>query len=120
MEGHAFLAFLEITGGALHITTGSTPWEKKRVGEYDQFKGAGVLSAEAVLSWSLAGLFVMGLVAAFWAADAADVLAADATEVCSQPRLPLVALVRQVFATVGKLQHLMHIFDYFCNIFHGF
>jgi chlorophyll a/b binding light-harvesting protein len=70
MSGHAFLAFLQISGGAFHITTGSTrPFERKRLGEYDKFKGAGLLSAEAVLSWSLAGLFLMGVVAAFWAAS---------------------------------------------------
>ena len=61
MEGHAFLAFLEISGGAWHIAT-------RQIGEYTKFKGAGLLSAEAVLSFSLAGLFLMGLVAAFWAA----------------------------------------------------
>jgi len=62
LGGHAFLAFLEITGGAFHIAT-------KQVGEYTKFKGAGLLSAEAILSWSLAGLFLMGVVAAFWAAN---------------------------------------------------
>ncbi len=70
MMGHAFLAFLQITGGAFHITTGSTtPFERKRLGPYDKFKGDGLLSAEAVLSWSLAGLFLMGVNAAFWAAS---------------------------------------------------
>jgi len=78
MSGHAFLAFLQITGGAFHITTGSTtPFERKRLGPYDQFKGAGLLSAEAVLSWSLAGLFVMGTVAAFWAANNTTVYAPE-------------------------------------------
>ena len=43
MGGHAFLAFVEITGGAWHIAT-------KQVGEYTKFKGKGLLSAEAVLS----------------------------------------------------------------------
>ena len=38
LGGHAFLAFLEITGGAFHIAT-------KQVGEYTKFKGAGLLSA---------------------------------------------------------------------------
>ncbi len=61
MEGHAFLAFLEITGGAFHIAT-------RQVGEYTKFKGSGLLSAEAVLSWSLAGLGWMGIIAAFWCA----------------------------------------------------
>ena len=59
MGGHAFLAFLEITGGAFHIAT-------KQVGEYTKFKGSGLLSAEAVLSWSLAGIGWMAIVAAFW------------------------------------------------------
>ncbi len=77
MEGHAFLAFLEITGGAFHIATGATPFEKKRLGEYDKFKGAGLLSAEAVLSWSLAGLGWMGIIAAFWAATNTTVYPID-------------------------------------------
>ena len=61
MEGHAFLAFLEISGGAWHIAT-------RQVGEYDKFKGSGLLGAEAVLSWSLAGIGWMAIVAAFWCA----------------------------------------------------
>jgi len=61
MGGHAFLAFLMITGGAFHIAT-------KQVGEYTKFKGAGLLSAEAILSWSLAGIGWMAIVAAFWCA----------------------------------------------------
>jgi len=61
LGGHAFLAFLQITGGAFHIAT-------KQVGEYTKFKGAGLLSAEAVLSWSLAGIGWMAVVAAFWSA----------------------------------------------------
>jgi len=56
MGGHAFLAFVEITGGAWHIAT-------KQVGEYTKFKGKGLLSAEAVLSWSLAGIGWMALTA---------------------------------------------------------
>ncbi len=59
MGGHAFLAFLEITGGAFHIAT-------KQTGEYTKFKGAGLLSAEAILSWSLAGIGWMAIIAAFW------------------------------------------------------
>ena len=59
LGGHAFLAFLEITGGAFHIAT-------KQVGEYTKFKGAGLLSAEAILSFSCAGLGWMAVVAAFW------------------------------------------------------
>ncbi len=61
MEGHAFLAFLEISGGAWHIAT-------KQIGDYDKFKGAGLLGSEAVLSWSLAGIGWMAIVAAFWCA----------------------------------------------------
>jgi chlorophyll a/b binding light-harvesting protein PcbD len=68
MGGHAFLAFAEITGGAFHIIAGSTPWADKRLGEYTKFKGAELLSAEAVLSWSLAGIGWMAIVAAFWCA----------------------------------------------------
>ncbi len=59
MGGHAFLAFFEIGGGAFHIAT-------KQIGEYTKFKGSGLLSAEAVLSWSLAGIGWMAIVAAFW------------------------------------------------------
>jgi len=62
MGGHAFLAFVEITGGAFHIAT-------KQVGEYTEFKGKNILSAEAVLSWSLAGIGWMAVVAAFWCAQ---------------------------------------------------
>jgi len=61
MSGHAFLAFLQISGGAWHIAT-------RQIGEYTQFKGAGLLSAEAILSWSLAGIGWMAIVAAFWCA----------------------------------------------------
>jgi len=61
LGGHAFLAFVEITGGAFHIAT-------KQVGEYTKFKGKGLLSAEAVLSWSLAGIGWMAIIAAFWSA----------------------------------------------------
>jgi len=61
LGGHAFLAFVEITGGAFHIAT-------KQVGEYTEFKGKNILSAEAVLSWSLAGIGWMAIVAAFWCA----------------------------------------------------
>ncbi len=61
MGGHAFLAFFEIGGGAFHIAT-------KQVGEYTKFKGSGLLSAEAVLSWSLAGIGWMAIIAAFWCA----------------------------------------------------
>ncbi len=59
MGGHAFLAFFTIIGGAFHIAT-------KQFGEYTEFKGKGLLSAEAVLSYSLAGVGYMAFVAAFW------------------------------------------------------
>ncbi len=62
LGGHAFLAFVEITGGAFHIAT-------KQVGEYTKFKGAGLLSAESILSFSLAGIGWMAVVAAFWCAQ---------------------------------------------------
>jgi len=68
MGGHAFLAFAQITGGAFHVIAGSTPWQSKRLGEWSKFKGAELLSAEAVLSWSLAGIGWMAIVAAFWCA----------------------------------------------------
>ena len=68
MGGHAFLAFAQITGGAFHVIAGSTKWEDKRLGSYDRLKGAGLLSAEAILSFSLAGIGWMACVAAFWAA----------------------------------------------------
>ncbi len=61
MGGHAFLAFAEITGGAFHIAT-------KQFGEYTKFKGAGLLSAESILSFSLGGIGFMAIVAAFWCA----------------------------------------------------
>jgi len=61
MGGHAFLAFIQIGGGAFHIAT-------KQVGEYTKFKGAGLLGAEAILSFSLAGIGWMAIVAAFWCA----------------------------------------------------
>jgi len=62
LGGHAFLAFVEITGGAFHIAT-------KQVGEYTKFKGAGLLSAESILSFSCAGIGWMAVVAAFWCAQ---------------------------------------------------
>ena len=68
MGGHAFLAFAELTGATIHMVAGSTQWEEKRLGEWSKFKGAELLSAEAVLSWSLAGIGWMAIVAAFWAA----------------------------------------------------
>ena len=61
LGGHAFLAFLEITGGAFHIAT-------KQVGEYTEFKGKNILSAEAILSFSLSGIGWMAIIAAFWCA----------------------------------------------------
>jgi len=70
MGGHAFLAFLQISGGAFHIAT-------KQVGEYTKFKGSGLLSAEAILSWSLAGIGWMAVVAAFWCATNTTVYPVD-------------------------------------------
>ena len=61
MGGHAFLALFLMTGGLWHIVT-------KQAGEYTTFKGKGILSAEAQLSWCLAGVGWMALVAAFWCA----------------------------------------------------
>jgi len=62
MSGHAFLAFFMSTGAVFHIFT-------RQIGEYTTAKGAGLLSAEAVLSWSLAGIGWMGIMAAFWCAQ---------------------------------------------------
>jgi len=70
MEGHAFLAFVEITGGAWHIAT-------RQIGEYTKFKGSGLLSAEAILSWSLAGVGWMGIIVAFWCAQNTTVYPVD-------------------------------------------
>jgi len=66
MGGHAFLAFAQIAGGAHHI---ATKMGSGLLGEYTEFKGKGLLSAEAVLSWSLAGIGWMAVVAAFWCAQ---------------------------------------------------
>jgi chlorophyll a/b binding light-harvesting protein PcbE len=65
MGGHAFLAFAEILGGAHHI---ATKMGSGLLGEYTEFKGKNVLSAEAILSWSLAGIGWMAIIAAFWCA----------------------------------------------------
>jgi|TARA_B100000519_G_scaffold199146_1_gene209852 chlorophyll a/b binding light-harvesting protein PcbA len=62
MGGHAFLALFMMSGGLWHIVT-------KQAGEYTTFKGKGILSAEAQLSWALAGVGWMALVAAFWCAS---------------------------------------------------
>ena len=70
MSGHAFLAFVQISGGAWHLAT-------KQLGEYTEFKGKGLLSAEAVLSWSLAGIGWMAIVAAFWCAQNTTVYPID-------------------------------------------
>ena len=59
MGGHGILAFILISGGAFHIAT-------KQFGDYTKFKGKGLLSAESVLSYSLAGVGYMAFVAAFW------------------------------------------------------
>lgn len=59
MGGHAFIALMMSAGGIFHILT-------KQFGEYTEFKGKGLLSAEWVLSISLAGAAYISLVAAFW------------------------------------------------------
>ena len=61
MGGHVFLAFLMLGGGIFHIVTGP-------FGTYDKAKGSELLSGEAILSYSLAGVSYMGFVAAFWCA----------------------------------------------------
>jgi len=65
MGGHAFLAFAQIAGGAHHI---ATKMGSGLLGEYTNFKGKRVLSAEGILSFSLAGIGWMAIVAAFWCA----------------------------------------------------
>jgi chlorophyll a/b binding light-harvesting protein len=70
MGGHAFLAFFLIIGGAFHIAT-------KNVGEYTEFKGKGLLSAESVLSYSLAGVAYCAFVAAFWCASNTTIYPTD-------------------------------------------
>ncbi len=59
MGGHAFLAFFLSAGAIFHIFT-------KQFGNYTEFKGKGLLSAEANLAWACAGVGYMALVAAFW------------------------------------------------------
>ena len=59
MGGHAFLAFFLCAGAIFHIFT-------KQFGEYTEFKGKGLLSAEANLAWACAGVGYMALVASFW------------------------------------------------------
>jgi len=66
MGGHAFLAFAQIAGGAHHI---ATKMGSGLLGEYTSFKGSKVLSAEGILSFSLAGIGWMAIVAAFWCAS---------------------------------------------------
>lgn len=70
MGGHAFLAFFLITGGAFHIAT-------KQFGEYTEFKGKGLLSAESILSYSLAGVAYCAFVAAFWCSTNTTVYPTD-------------------------------------------
>jgi chlorophyll a/b binding light-harvesting protein len=65
MGGHAFLAFAQILGGAHHI---ATKMGSGLLGSYTKFKGSELLSAEAILSWSLAGIGWMAIIAAFWCA----------------------------------------------------
>ena len=56
MGGHAVLAFALISGGAWHIATKP----------FGIFKNVLIYSGEAVLSYSLAGLSLMGFVTALW------------------------------------------------------
>ena len=70
MGGHAFLAFLEIIGGVFHICT-------KQFGEYTEFKGKGLLGAEAILSYSVVGVSYMAFVAAFWCASNTTIYPVD-------------------------------------------
>ena len=70
MGGHAFLAFLEIFGGVFHICT-------KQFGEYTEFKGKGLLGAEAILSYSVVGVSYMAFVAAFWCASNTTIYPVD-------------------------------------------
>ncbi len=70
MGGHAFLAFFLITGGAFHIAT-------KQFGDYTEFKGKGLLSAETILSYSLAGVAYCAFVAAFWCSTNTTVYPTD-------------------------------------------
>jgi len=70
LGGHAFLAFLEIFGGIFHIFT-------KQVGEYTEFKGKGLLGAEAILSYSVVGVSYMAFVAAFWCASNTTIYPVD-------------------------------------------
>ncbi len=59
MGGHAFLAIMMSAGGVFHIFT-------KQFGEYTEFKGKGLLSAEWVLSTSLAGAAYISFIASLW------------------------------------------------------
>jgi len=70
MGGHAFLAFFMSAGGIFHILT-------KNYGEYNSFKGADILSAEFVLSTSLAGAAYTAFVAALWCASNTTIYPVD-------------------------------------------
>jgi len=70
MGGHAFLAFFMAAGGIFHILT-------KNYGEYNSFKGADILSAEFVLSTSLAGAAYTAFVAALWCASNTTIYPVD-------------------------------------------
>ncbi len=70
MGGHAFLAFFMSAGGIFHILT-------KQYGEYNSFKGKDILSAEFVLSTSLAGAAYTAFVAALWCASNTTIYPVD-------------------------------------------
>lgn len=70
MGGHAFLAFFMSAGAIWHIFS-------KPFGEFTEFKGKGLLSAEFVLSTSLAGASYIAFVAAFWASMNTTIYPAD-------------------------------------------
>ncbi len=70
MGGHAFLALFMSAGALFHIFT-------KQWGEYTEFKGKGLLSAEFVLSTSLAGAAYTSFVAAFWCATNTTIYPVD-------------------------------------------
>ena len=49
----------------------------KQFGEYTEFKGKGLLGAEAILSYSVVGVSYMAFVAAFWCASNTTIYPVD-------------------------------------------